>query len=109
MSYETLLYKSEGPIATVTLNLPKKFNTIRPPMPDEIAAAMEKASKDPEVRVIVLQGAGSTFCAGFDFSGNLEQYDELGVSLKPEDYDPGRDVMAMTSPFTGPVPKFMSI
>ena len=78
-------------------------------MPDEIAAAMERASKDPEVRVIVLQGAGSTFCAGFDFSGNLEQYDDMGVSLKPGDYDPGLDVMAMTSPFTGPVPKFMSI
>ena len=34
--FETLLYKTEPPVATVTLNRPEHLNTIVPPMPDEI-------------------------------------------------------------------------
>jgi enoyl-CoA hydratase len=36
MTYETLLYTVDGPIATITLNRPAQLNTIVPPMPDEI-------------------------------------------------------------------------
>ena len=36
MAYETILYERKGKIATVTLNRPEKFNTIRPPMPEEL-------------------------------------------------------------------------
>ncbi|MDP6691127.1 MAG: crotonase/enoyl-CoA hydratase family protein [Alphaproteobacteria bacterium] len=109
MNYETILYEVEGRVATITLNRPEKFNTIRPPMPAEIEQALAAAHRDDGVRLVVLQGAGATFSAGFDFSGNLEQYDDLGVSITAENYDPGRDMMAMTNPFSGPVPQFMSI
>jgi len=109
MGYETILYRAEGRVATVTLNRPDKFNTIRPPMPEEIEQALAEANRDPEVRVIVLEGAGDAFCAGFDFSDDLEQYEAWGVTLRPEGYDPGRDMMLATSPFLGPIPKFMSI
>ena len=109
MGYETILYETEGRIATITLNRPEKFNTIRPPMPEEMEAALAAANRDDEIRVIVLQGAGESFCAGFDFSGDLKHYDAWGAALSAEDYDPGRDVMMVTSPFVGPVPKFMNI
>ncbi len=109
MGYETILYRADGRIATVTLNRPDKFNTIRPPMPEELEQALAEANRDPEVRVIVLAGAGEAFCAGFDFSGDLEQYEAWGVSLGPDGYDPGRDMMMATSPFVGPIPKFMNI
>ena len=109
MDYETILYRTDGRVATVTLNRPEKFNTIRPPMPEEIEQALAEANRDPEVRVVVLEGAGESFCAGFDFSGDLEQYEAWGVSLGPEGYDPGRDMMMAVSPFVGPIPKFMSI
>ena len=36
MAYETILYEKNDRIATITLNRPEKFNTIRPPMPEEI-------------------------------------------------------------------------
>jgi len=109
MGYETILYETEGRIATITLNRPEKYNTIRPPMPEEMEAALAAANRDDDVRVIVLQGAGESFCAGFDFSGDLKHYDDWGASLSADSYDPGRDVMMVTSPFVGPVPKFMSI
>ena len=42
MSYETILYEKEDRIATITLNRPDKFNTIRPPMPEEIEPIVSK-------------------------------------------------------------------
>ena len=37
--FETILYTTDGPIATITLNRPEALNTIVPPMPDEVEAA----------------------------------------------------------------------
>ena len=59
MSYETLLYDADGAIATITLNRPERLNTIVPPMPDELEPAVHPAVADPEVKVIVLRGAGA--------------------------------------------------
>jgi enoyl-CoA hydratase len=107
MHFETLLYRTDGPIGTITLNRPERLNTIVPRMPEEIEQAVTAANRDAEVRVIILRGAGRAFCAGFDFSGGLQQW---GDALNTEgQWDPGKDMMWVTSPFTGPVPKFMSL
>jgi enoyl-CoA hydratase len=82
MAYETILYKKKGRIATVTLNRPEKFNTIRPPMPEELEKALGKANADDDVRVIILQGAGHSFCAGFDFQRTLS-ISAAGACLAP--------------------------
>ena len=59
MAYETILYAADDAgIATITLNRPDRLNTIVPPMPDEIEAAVHAAVADPGVKVIVLRGAG---------------------------------------------------
>ena len=78
-------------------------------MPEELEKAIAEANADDEVRVIILQGAGKSFCAGFDFSGNLEHFKGWGLQDSAAPWDPGRDMMTVTSPFVGPVPKFMSI
>ncbi|MBM3555857.1 MAG: crotonase/enoyl-CoA hydratase family protein [Alphaproteobacteria bacterium] len=109
MTYETLTYETRERIAIITLNRPDKFNTIRPPMPDEIEAAIAAANKDPEVRVILLRGAGKSFCAGFDFSGGLEHFDGFGISVKPGEYDPGLDMIMCLSPWQAPTQKFKAI
>jgi enoyl-CoA hydratase/carnithine racemase len=109
MNYETILYEKKGKIATITLNRPEKFNTIRPPMPEELEKAMAEANADNDVRIIILQGAGHSFCAGFDFSENLDHFSGWGLPGAGEAWDPGRDMMTVTNPFIGPVPKFMSI
>ena len=107
MEFETLLYETEGPVATLTLNRPERLNTIVPPMPDELEQAVAAANRDPEVRVLVLRGAGRGFCGGFDFSDGLAHWS--GAVSTERRWDPGRDMIHMTSPFTGPVPKFMSL
>ena len=110
MTYTTITYeKKKERVAVITLNWPDKFNTIKPPMPDEIEAAMSEANRDKEVRVILLQGAGKSFCGGFDFSDGLEHFDGFGLSMKPGEYDIGKDMMMSLNPWTAPTQKFMSI
>ena len=106
MAYETLLYTAGDGIATITLNRPDRLNTIVPPMPDEIEAAVLEAVTDDDVKVIVLRGAGRAFCAGFDFGGGFHHWDErLTTDGK---WDPGKDFAWATSSF-GAVPRFMSV
>jgi enoyl-CoA hydratase/carnithine racemase len=109
MGYETILYEKNDRIATITLNRPEKFNTIKPPMPKELEMALAEANADTDVRVIILKGAGRAFCAGFDFSGNLEHFKDWGAPADMKQWDPGMDMMMVTNPFTGPIPNFMSI
>jgi enoyl-CoA hydratase len=107
MAYETILYRKQETIVTITLNRPERLNTIVPPMPDEIERAVGEANRDPQVRVIVLRGAGRAFCAGFDFSDDFKHYRDLLYS--DGRWDPGKDMVGTTSPFVAPVPKFMSL
>ena len=58
MSYETILYGVDDRVARITLNRPETLNTIVPPMPDEVEAAVTAAVRDEVVKVIVLRGAG---------------------------------------------------
>ena len=73
MKFETLLYKVENRVATITLNRPERFNAINEPMPEEIAAAFDKASNDDDVHVVVLTGAGPGFCGGYDLKEFAEK------------------------------------
>jgi enoyl-CoA hydratase len=107
MSFQTLLYDATDAIATITLNRPERLNTIVPPMPQEIEAAVQLAIEDEQVKVIVLRGAGRSFCAGFDFGGGFHHWDESFTT--DGEWDPGKDFVFATAQALGPVPKFMSL
>ena len=66
MSWEYVLLDKKDMIATVTLNRPEKYNSFAGLMRQEILAAVEDACADPDVRVIVITGAGKAFCTGGD-------------------------------------------
>jgi len=53
-------------VATLTLNRPEKLNAFNAAMLDEWVALLEQAQADPQVRAIVLTGAGKGFCSGGD-------------------------------------------
>jgi enoyl-CoA hydratase len=107
MPFQTLLYDTEDAVATITLNRPERLNTIVPPMPEELEAAVHRAIADQQVKVIVLRGAGRAFCAGFDLGGGFHHWDE---SLTTDgEWDAGKDFAMATSQAVGPVPKFMSL
>jgi enoyl-CoA hydratase len=105
--YETILYSTDGPIATITLNRPDALNTIVPPMPDEVEAAVNAAVRDAEVKVIILRGAGRSFCGGFDFGQGFHHWDQH-INTDGQ-WDPGKDFVLATAATTAPTQKFMSL
>jgi enoyl-CoA hydratase/carnithine racemase len=75
MSYETLLYDVDGPVATVTLNRPDKLNAYTGTMGFELEDAFRRVDVDDAVRVVIVTGAGRGFCAGADISGGAGAFD----------------------------------
>jgi methylglutaconyl-CoA hydratase len=62
----TLLSSMNGGVLTLTLNRPEKRNALNEELIDLLHQSLERADLDPEVRVILLKGAGKDFCAGAD-------------------------------------------
>src|SRR5215207_8900352 len=56
--YEHIKVEFDGGIVTITLNRPEKLNAFAGHMRRDLAEALERAGSDPEVRVVVLTGAG---------------------------------------------------
>ncbi|MCU1453024.1 MAG: enoyl-CoA hydratase/carnithine racemase [Acidimicrobiales bacterium] len=70
MVHESLLYEVNDHVATVTINRPEKRNSLSWTVMTELRQAFADAKADPEVRVVVLTGAGDrAFCAGADLTG----------------------------------------
>ena len=65
-SFETVLLSIDGPIARLTLNRPDRMNGMTNRMVRETADALELVAAEPAVRVLVLTGAGRSFCPGAD-------------------------------------------
>src|SRR5262245_41270753 len=63
---DEILTSVDDHVFTVTLNRPDKPNALTTPMIASLRAAFERAAADPDVRVVVVSGAGPTFCAGLD-------------------------------------------
>jgi enoyl-CoA hydratase/carnithine racemase len=68
MALQETLYQVSDRVATITLNRPDKLNAWTGTMEKEVRGSIYEAEKDPDVRVIVLTGAGRGFCAGADMS-----------------------------------------
>jgi len=82
MNYNTLSWKVEDRVLTLTLNRPEQLNSFTVEMANELVDAFGRASDDDTVGAVVVTGAGRAFCAGMDLSraGNVFGLDE---SLKP--------------------------
>ena len=65
---EQVLLTTAGHIAAVTLNRPDQRNPLSATMLRDLAAAFRWCQQEPEVRVVVLTGAGRVFCAGADLT-----------------------------------------
>ena len=63
---DELLVDQQGNIAIITLNRPERLNAISRVMLNELSTKMIEADKDPEIRCIILTGAGRGFCSGLD-------------------------------------------
>jgi enoyl-CoA hydratase len=92
--FSTLMYQARDAKAYITLNRPERLNAINDDMPREIRAAVERANSDDTVRVIVLQGEGRAFCAGYDLKLYAEGQAAARWSQGPI-WDPIKDYREM--------------
>ena len=70
MELSCVLYETGDGVATVTLNRPERRNAMSTQLLGELLTALGAAKDDPEVRVVILTGAGDkAFCAGADLGG----------------------------------------
>ncbi len=93
--FVTLTYSTRDRKAYVTLNRPDRLNAIDDVMPGEIREAIAQANRDDDVRVIVLQGAGRSFCAGYDLKEFAEGDLGEGRWSQGPIWDPVKDYREM--------------
>ncbi len=82
VDFQTIRYEVSEGILTITLHRPEQMNAFTPEMAAELIQAFQSASRNDEVRAVIVTGAGKAFCAGMDLAapGNVFGLDE---SLRP--------------------------
>ena len=101
MSDAVLLIEREPPLAVVTLNRPEQMNALNAALRIAIGDAFAELEADPEVRAVIVTGAGRAFCAGMDLKeigGGSEG--QTGYELSVAGQDAMRENIAG---FSGPV------
>jgi enoyl-CoA hydratase len=66
--YQNLLFDRRGAITTITLNRPDRHNALDRALSAELNRAVRQVRDDRDCRILVLRGAGDTFCAGDDIA-----------------------------------------
>ncbi len=79
MLYETIIFEKQGALADITLNRPERLNAINLQLAQDLTQAVSEIEADEEVRVVILHGAGRTFCAGADIKAMDEGGSSAGV------------------------------
>jgi enoyl-CoA hydratase/carnithine racemase len=65
---ETVLIEDSGAIRRLVLNRPEKLNAMNAEMVETLSSALADSASDDHVRVLIISGAGRSFCAGYDLS-----------------------------------------
>jgi methylglutaconyl-CoA hydratase len=89
--YSTLLVEHRDAVATITLNRPDKRNAITTTMMAELQTALDAIEKNHSVRVVILTGAGTCFCAGMD----LEMLAAIAQQSPTENQEDSRRIAKM--------------
>jgi len=93
---DKVLLERDGRIARIILNRPDVLNAIDDDVPRDLAAQVDKANADANIHVIVLSGAGRTFCAGYDLTHYAQAAGGEGNAVTQEmPWDPMQDFAFM--------------
>jgi enoyl-CoA hydratase len=79
-----VLYEAADGVARLTLNRPERGNAITPRLIAELVECVRRADLDPAVHVLLLGGAGTGFCGGYDL---FESAERMGDGAKPGEGD----------------------
>ena len=74
MDYQKIVVDNPGPhLKRITLNRPEKRNPLSNELRTELFHALETGDQDPDVRVMIIRGAGSCFSAGYDLQSDVSK------------------------------------
>ena len=82
MAYQSLILTKAAHVATITLNRPEALNALDLQLGRELFDAVLEVDEDPEVRCVVVTGAGRAFCAGGDVKGFAGNLPRIGIVIK---------------------------
>ncbi len=82
MDYSTLLFDVTDNVATITLNRPEAANAMSGDTARELSHVALRCDVDPDIRAVLITGAGTMFCAGGDLKGFSAQQDNLHAYIK---------------------------
>lgn len=82
MPEDVALYEIDGNVAVITMNRPDKRNALSTELKAKLIELFKRAEADDDVAVVVLRGAGKTFCAGADISPSADKEERKGDALK---------------------------
>ncbi|MBI2087143.1 MAG: p-hydroxycinnamoyl CoA hydratase/lyase [Deltaproteobacteria bacterium] len=82
--YEAILVKQEDGLTTIALNRPEKRNAMSPQLHREMYQVLGELRYDKDTRVIVITGAGESFCAGQDLKQYFLEMDSQPESVRDE-------------------------
>lgn len=107
MSYEHILVENDGPVTTITLNVPERLNACSPAMAGEIRDAVAGRG---DARALLITGAGRAFCSGADLSnradasisGGRRAYNSLSQSYNPLMVELARCPVPIVTAVNGP-------
>lgn len=88
MEYNNLQYQLAEGVATITLNRPDVYNALNDEITYELQAVFKAIRKDPNVRVVVLTGAGKAFCSGQDLKASSKAEDRSFKESLHKRYNP---------------------
>lgn len=80
--YETILFDQQDKVATITLNRPDRYNAFNELMSKELISVLRTCQKDPQIRAVVIGGAGKAFCSGQDLKDVEGKPRSLGESVE---------------------------
>jgi 2-(1,2-epoxy-1,2-dihydrophenyl)acetyl-CoA isomerase len=95
MEYQCLIYEVEENIATLTMNRPERLNALGDTLRTDLHEAITTASGDPNVRAIILTGAGRGFCSGGDVKAMNEAKQRQASSPMMDKIAPSRDLTVL--------------
>jgi enoyl-CoA hydratase len=69
MAFTNIILEKNELIGTLTLNRPEKLNAMTPQLIAEFGEALSQIEKDPDIKVVIIRGAGRAFSTGYDLTG----------------------------------------
>jgi 2-(1,2-epoxy-1,2-dihydrophenyl)acetyl-CoA isomerase len=103
MEHKHVIYEREGNFGVITLNRPERLNAVGGTLIAELDISLRQAEADPEVRVVVLTGAGRAFCAGLDLKERASGVGVRSWRKRLKGLETPRIILGMNTPIIAAV------